>query len=356
MARDRDLHIQARPKRPEVTPWLAALLALAMLLGLGLGVAPPAFLVAARSLMFSNFLPDDVINEARLNQLLGAQAVAVTDIERYRHLIQPRAYEELSHFAEQHAGNDTGLAREILLRMSPGEPTGGCGAESLREKIALVAARRGCCSDFTAAFQVYARALGLAVRRVETQSHTTNEYFDRIGGNWVWIDTMYRTQATDDDGRLLSFYQLREHLLAHRPIRILTLSDTTIAPLTSHVLFDASNFSVAYWYPPADLVAEDDFDGEWRRFHVVRPVRQLVGYLAGVRAEPTGLASPSMAYRLRIASRIAWISLILLATSELLFAVVVVARSLKGKGGRELPEKRPARAVVMRLDGSEESD
>ena len=103
------------------------------------------------------------------------------------------------------------------------------GAESLGQKVAMVARRQGCCSDYAAAFQLYAGALGLPARRVETQAHTTNEYFDRLTGNWVWVDSMYRTQATDEKGQLLSHYQVRQHLLEHQSIRIIELSEAPIA-------------------------------------------------------------------------------------------------------------------------------
>src|SRR5579871_1267558 len=267
-----------------------ALLASVLLLGVGIGAVPPAALVAARSLMFSDFLPDDAMDEGRLDELLRKQNVAGADARQYRQLVDAQAYGHLSRFAEQHEKDGTGLAREILLRMSPGRPIGGCGAESLEEKVALVADRRGCCSDYAAAFQVYAGALGLPARRVETRSHTTNEYFDRQTGGWVWLDAMYRVQAADSTGRLLSFYQLRERILGHERFHIVDLSDASIAPPVYHILFDATYFAISYWYPPSNLIAMNEFDAEWRRFHVVRPVRQFLGQLWRVRPEPTALA------------------------------------------------------------------
>ena len=164
---------------------------------------------------------------------------------------------------------------------------------------------------------------------VETQAHTTDEYFDRLTGNWVWVDSMYRTQATDEKGQLLSHYQVREHLLEHQSIHVIELSEAPIAPETYHMLFDARYYAIAYWYPMTDLVAADEFDGPLRRFHVMRPIRQLVAYFFGVRVTPTGLASPSIVHRLRIESRIAWAALTLIAISQLLLALVVAIRCLK---------------------------
>ncbi len=333
---------------------MAALLASGMLLGVTVNLVPPALLVGARSLMFSKFVADDAIDEDRLNDALSPDGIVVTDAWRYRQFVDPHLYGQLSRFAEQHKGDGTALAREILLRMSPGRPMAGCGAESLGEKIAMVTSRKGCCSDYAAAFQLYAGALGLPARRVETQSHTTNEYFDRLLGNWVWVDAMYRTQATDEKGQLLSHYQVREHLLEHQSIRIIELSEAPIAPETYHVLFDAAHYATAYWYPLTELVAADEFDGQLRRFHVMRPVRQLVAYFLGVRAKPTGLASSSIVHRLRIESRIAWAALTLVAISQLLLALVVAIRCLKL--GRESLGRRVAKARLGAVASVEESE
>ena len=329
----------------------AAFLASVTLLAVGINLAPPAALVAVRSLMFSEVFADEATDEGRLNDLLGTQAVGVADPRRYRDLVGTQGFGQLSPFAKQHEGDGTGVAREILHLMSPGRPIGGCGAESLAEKVAMVADRRGCCSDYAAAFQVYAGAVGLPARRVETQTHTTNEYFDRVRGSWLWIDAMYRAQATDNNGLLLSFYQLRERLLKHQPVHIVELSNAPIAPETYHAIFDAKYYATAYWYPPTDVVAADEFDGRWRRFHVTRPVRQLVGYLMGVRAEPTGLGSAPAAHRLRITSRVAWVLLTVVATTLLLLAVALATRYLKL--GWELLAQRATTAIN---DCTEESE
>ncbi len=329
MARDPTHRPRWALARQSTRRWVAAFLTSAMLLAVAINVVPPTLLLAARSLMFSKFVADDAIDEGRLNDALSTDGVVVTDPWRYRQFVDPQLYGQLSHFAELHKGDGTALAREILLRMSPGRPMAGCGAESLGEKVAMVARRRGCCSDYAAAFQLYAGALGLPARGVETQLHSTNEYFDRLTGNWVWVDAMYRTQATDKKGQLLSHYQVREHLLEHQSIHIIELSDAPIAPKTYQILFDPAHYAIAYWYPVTDVVAADEFDGRLRRFHVMRPIRQLVAYLLGVRVNPMGLASPSIVHRLRIESRIAWIALTLVAISQLLLALVVATRCLK---------------------------
>jgi hypothetical protein len=333
---------------------VAAFLVSVMLLGVEINVVPPALLVAARSLMFSNFVADDAMDEGRLNDTLSTDGVVVTDAWRYREFVDLQLYRQLSRFAEQHKGDSTELAREILLRMSPGRPMGGCGAESLGEKVAMVAARQGCCSDYAAAFQLYAGALGLSARRVETQSHTTNEYFDRLTGNWVWVDPLYRTQATDEKGQLLSHYQVREHLLGHQSIRLIELSEAPIAPETYHILFDATQYAIAYWYPLTDLLTADEFDGQLRRFHVMRPIRQLVAYFLGVRVKPTGLASPSIVHRLRIKSRIVWAALTLVGFSHLLLGLVVAVRCLKL--GQELVARRVPKARLGAVASVEESE
>jgi hypothetical protein len=354
LARDPTHTLQAALARQTTRRWVAAFFASGILLGVAIKVVPPAPLMAARSLMFSKFVADDAIDEGRVNDMLSTDGVVVTDAWRYRQFVDPQLYGQLSHFAEQHKGDGTALAREILLRMSPGRTMGGCGAESLGEKVAMVARREGCCSDYAAAFQLYAGALGLPARRVETQLHTTNEYFDRLTGNWVWVDAMYRTQATDEKGQLLSHYQVREHLLEHQSIHTIELSDAPIAPETYHILFDPTQYAIAYWYPVTDVVAADEFDGQLRRFHVMRPIRQLVAYLLGVRVNPMVLASPSIVRRFRIESRIAWVALTLVAISQLLLALVVATRCLKLV--QELLARRVTKTRTATVTSVEESE
>jgi len=331
---------QATFARPATSHWVAAFLVTGTLLAVGISVAPPALLVAARSLMFSKFVADGAIDEGRLNDMLRRDGVIVMDTARYGRLVDRKLYDQLSRFAKQHVGDDTALARQILLRMSPGRSIGGCGAESLGDKVAMVAGQTGCCSDYTAAFQVYAGALGLPARRVETETHTTVEYFDHLTGNWIWVDPLYRLQATDKRGQLLSHYQVREHLLEHQSIHILELFDPPIALATYHVLFDATHYAVAYWYPPTDLLAADEFDEQLRRFHVMRPIRQLASYLLGVRPSPAGLASPGIVHRLRIESGIGWFAVTLSAISLILLTLVVATRGLRQLFARRVIEAR----------------
>lgn len=309
-----------------VTLWGGALLCSALLLVVGIGLTPPAALVAARSLMFSKFVADDSVSQQQLNDGLAARSAAVDDPREYRRLVNPQVFTALLAFARQHAQDSTALAREIVRRMSPGRPTTGCGQESLGEKVEAATRRYGCCSDYTAAFLVYAGALGLPARRVENQIHTTAEYFDRHTGSWVWVDPMYREQATDTTGRLLSQFDVRRSMLAHKPVRIIELYDPPVAAHTRRELYDEAQYAIAYWYPRTDLVAIDDFDARLRAFHLPRPIRQMAAFWRGVRTEPTGIASPELVHRLRVGAWLAWGTLALLGMVELAIAFVFVTR------------------------------
>jgi hypothetical protein len=332
--------------------WGAALLGSGILLVAGIKLVPPVLLVAARSLMFSTFVADDSISQHQLNDSLAARGLAAEPRE-YRRLIEPQRFSALSEFARHHAGDGTALAREILLSMSPGRSIGGCGAESLGEKVAGAARRYGCCSEYTAAFLVYAGALGLPARRVENQIHTTAEYFDRNAGNWVWVDPMYRAQATDGTGRLLSHFEIRERILEHKAVRITEMLDPPMAPDTYQALYGEAQYAIGYWYPQTDLMAIENFDARLRTFHIPLPIRQLVALCFGVRAEPTGVASPADVSRLRLEAWLAWSTLALLGVMELSIAFVFATRCVKLLRGR--PTRRASGFATPQFAESEDS-
>lgn len=309
--------------------WTSAFLVSCVLIVGAFATAPRVYLVETRALLFSRFEPESSTTERGLNDALSAHRVAANS-RLNRNFINPELFVELAAFAKQHEDDGTALAREIARRMSSGRTLGGCAdSESLAGKVAGVAQRFGCCSDYTAVFQVYAAALELPVRRVENETHTTSEYFDRRSGNWIWIDPMYRAQMTDVTGHLLSHYQIRKHLLEYQPVRIVEFLDAPMTAQTFHGLYDRTHYSIGYWYPLVDPAFSDEFDAELRWLLVPRAIRQGVALLLGIRERPIAVASSSIVHQLKVQARLGWTALALLAILEVLVASVATAHCIR---------------------------
>jgi hypothetical protein len=335
---------------------VAAFLLSGALLLTAIALTPPAVLVAARSLMFSHFISDESLTETDVNAILGANDAFIADSAGYRRFINPRVLTELISYAGQNPERDTALAREVAQRMSAGRPLGGCGeAEPLSDKVRMVAQRFGCCSDYVVAFQVYAAALGLPTRRVENETHTSVEYFDRQIGHWIWLDAMYRAQAIDRAGHLLSHFEIRDDLLRHQAVHFIELFDAPMRSNTYQQLYDAKHYTMAYWYPPTDLLTIEQADARLRAFNIPRPIRQFFALLTGVRAKPIAVAPSGVVLGLQVGAVMAWVALAMLVVAELVLASVATVRFFRLVRVLLLPD-RTAEVISRRLDRDEGLD
>jgi hypothetical protein len=166
--------------------------------------------VYLRNLLFSEIVSDaKFADEVALNAHLMAHFKTDAHVpaaqDSYVNAEKLRALRKLKD-----SGTQTDkMAVAVASAIGP-SPTGAyCGKHPTFALVQGVEHGQGCCSDYSKAFLVYAAHLGIQVREVYVLSHATVEYFNPEQRRWIWFDPYFGTQVTDQDGKLLSLYQIR---------------------------------------------------------------------------------------------------------------------------------------------------
>ena len=235
------------------------------------------------------------------------------------------------------------LARLLAADISPYMIGGQCGLDgSLKSRIGQIIRGQGCCSDYTDAFMMRAKATGLKAREVHFLGHTTAKYFDREQGRWKLIDTSLRSQISDPDGRLLSAYELSRRF----PWQALTM--VKLPPLDKGVN-DNKNFSpylnvnnsVLYWTRGNNLIEQERFELPLAKLGLPKEAIQLASLTLGVRPGWLVLAPPEAAFRFRLSAILlkSAISLFVLLNALLLLAAAWGWRQGRQPKAIDLPPK-----------------
>lgn len=197
------------------------------------------------------------------------------------------------------------LARALAEDVSPYMMGGKCGLDgSLRARIDSVRQGIGCCSDYNEAFLLRAQAIGLQVREVHNLGHTTAEYFEPQRQRWHWLDTSNRVQVANEEGQLLSAYQIRTRF-PWRPLRLIYLPPFSRDPKANVDQFEGylnSSNSILYWSKGQNILQIEAFEAPLRRIGLPKELVQLSSLGLGVRPGWLVLASPEAAFRFRLSS------------------------------------------------------
>lgn len=199
------------------------------------------------------------------------------------------------------------LAVAVAAAIGP-SPTGiYCGKHPTYALVQGVEVGQGCCSDYSKAFLVYASHLGIKAREVYVLSHATVEYFNPEQGRWIWFDPYFGTQITDQDGKLLSLYQIRMasrfqdlRLLDHPP------SINSIPAFQGFRGYDTRHYDVLLYKQGNNFFELEELHRRVQGLHLPKSILQLGAYFLDIQPGYLMLTTEGMATYMRTLKSLLW--------------------------------------------------
>ena len=166
----------------------------------------------------------------------------------------------------------------LMKLLIPGKGGSQCGNDGdLEARVKMVVANKGCCSDFTEAFLVFANLLGVRAREVHDGSHTTVEYYDPNDNKWKWVDPQYKLQMAKGN-TILSFYEISDSEIGDNLLALDALNAKYRSPF-----LNVWNKNLIGYTLGSNVVEVEEFEERIRLIPLLKPVYQLASHLAGVR-------------------------------------------------------------------------
>lgn len=263
--------------------------------------------VYLRNLLFSEIVSDaEASDEASLNARLKRHFHTDDSPPSADSYINE---EKLSYLrrTQQSGANTNGLVKAISATIGPSPDGTYCGKHPLYELVRGVEHGQGCCSDYSKAFLVYSRHLGIQVREVYVLSHATVEYFNPEQGRWIWFDPYFNTQVTDQSGNLLSLYQIRMasrfqelKLLDHPP------NIVTIPAFAGFRGYDTRHYDVLLYKKGNNFFELEQLHKRLSWLHLPKSVLQSSLFVAGIQPGFLMLTTEGMAVYMRALQNMLW--------------------------------------------------
>jgi hypothetical protein len=264
--------------------------------------------VYLRNLLFSEIVSDArIANEKSLDAHLMAHFKTddktPSPQESYINEAKLTALRQL-----QHAGTPTDkMAVALAATIGPSPDGSYCGKHPTYALVQGVEHGQGCCSDYSKAFLVYASHLGIRVREVYVLSHATVEYFNPEQQRWIWFDPYFSTQVTDQNGRLLSLYDIRMasrfqelRLIDHPP------SVNTIPAFVGFRGYDTRHYDVLLYKKGNNFFELEELHRRLKWLRLPKSVLQLSSYFLGAQPGYLMLTTEGMAVYMNALRNMLW--------------------------------------------------